>query len=90
MVLGMYKGKSLEGVQGAIRRKCGTIQAREKYLEYLSVLVSMGWREKKPAFRIAWEGAVIWATVFAKAPATQQAIAKRALEKTRGEQEQGP
>lgn len=81
MEFGMYKGKTLKGVEEAIARKSGAEQSSSKFKEYLSVLVAMGWPARKPAFQAALEEAGIWPEMCEIAPRTQKAVAERAIRK---------
>lgn len=90
MEFGKYKGKTLDDVREAINRKHGRQKGPQEFLQYLQVLVSMGWHDRKPGFQHAMEEAGVWDTVAKNAPATQKALAERAIEKyEKGKGDQG-
>lgn len=81
MEFGMYKGKTLKSVRDAIAKKSGEGSGAAKFKEYLQVLITMGWHERKPGFQVALQEAGLWQEVAARAPDTQRALAVRAIQR---------
>jgi hypothetical protein len=77
---GKFKGKTFAVVQEHLRREIGTDDGQACFLEYLMVLTSTRWHEKKPAFREALVSEQLWDKVAAK---VQRKMARRDLEKQR-------
>eukprot|EP00973_Karenia_brevis_P034811 4804388-Karenia_brevis.AAC.1 len=79
MEFGMYRGKGFAKVKEALRRKAGKDNVEKRYKEYLQVLVSMGWSQRKPKLKNDLERDGLRDELQRKAPEVQQERAEKAV-----------